>query len=132
VTKSGRNHIAQNSIRWVSAVKRPLTLSELREALTVKTGQISFPHDHLINGVERLEAWCGNLITLDEESQEVWFAHHSIKQFLFEGALPALSAPESFYFSLSAADDKVGEAFVTYLNYSDFEQRLAIIPEPSP
>jgi hypothetical protein len=105
--------------RWTGVVRRPLTLNELREALAVRPGDDSFRRDRLVNGFEHIEPWCGHLITLDEESSAVQFAHASLKRFLASGAA---AAP----FGCAPVDDDthVGETCVTYLCLSDFERQL--------
>jgi hypothetical protein len=106
--------------QWVAVSSRPMHLEELREAIAIDPGDLSFPRDRLVNQFDRLVSWCGDLVTLDEDELVVQFAHHSIKDFL-TSSNPYES---DFQFKLSNADHVVGVACITYLNFTDFERQL--------
>lgn len=114
--------LAGKIFRYVAVAKRPLALEELREAIAVEPGQTTRRVDRLINNVDRLLAWCGNLIVLDEEEQVIHFAHFTVKEYF----LSSLSPPHlnDFHFQSSKADDDVGRICVTYLNFSDLKRQV--------
>jgi hypothetical protein len=106
--------------QWVAVSTRPMNLEELREAIAIDSADASFQRDRLVNQLDRLVSWCGDLVTLDEDELVVQFAHHSIKDFLTSSG----SRQSGFLFKLSSADNIAGVACITYLNFSDFEQQL--------
>jgi ankyrin repeat protein len=110
-------------------VRRPLTLDELHEAVSVEPGQESFRHDRLANGFKaHMVSWCGNLVTVDEETRAVQFAHPTVKEYLLDhnadDTVAAPAAVNRFHFRPDDADIVVGEVCVTYLCFSDFERQL--------
>ncbi|KAJ8057801.1 hypothetical protein OCU04_008663 [Sclerotinia nivalis] len=121
---------ASSVFEWVAATKRALTLDELREALSYKPGTPYSILGKRPNGLERLTAWCENLIQLDEESQIVQFAHRSVLQhFLGQSKDSSL---ESFHIHLEQADHFIGEICVTYLNSNEFKTGLIRKPGAMP
>ncbi|KAK2065488.1 hypothetical protein LY76DRAFT_611434 [Colletotrichum caudatum] len=108
--------------------KRPLTLYELREAMSIEILQPSSEPGRLVNGIHQLPAWCENLIRVDEELKTAGFAHKTVYEFI----VGRLSGPDftSFHFSLEDADHKAGEICVTYLNFSDFVTTVTQRPQP--
>lgn len=114
--------LAGKIFRCVAVAKHPLALEKLREAIAVEPGQTTRRVDHLINNVDCLFAWCGNLIVLDEEEQVIHFAHFTVKEyFLSSLSLPLLN---NFHFQSSKANDDVGKTCVTYLNFSNFKRQV--------
>lgn len=96
------------------AAFRPLTVEQLREALSVVPGDAVWNPARLINNVYATLACCGSLIVVDEEELTVRFAHHSIRQFLvghIGGKVP------EYQFTVEQADRQMGRIIVTYLNY---------------
>jgi hypothetical protein len=134
MTQCGKADVAEKVFRWVSAVKQLLSLSEIRKAISVEPGQKSFSHERLVQGMERLPTWCGNLISVTEEGKRVRFAHHSLQLFLPARTLCRLPAimPRDYRFRLADADTDVGEICITYISFSEFQQQLATIPKPCP
>jgi ankyrin repeat protein len=121
VCQRGKASIADKVFRWTGTVRRPLTLEEMHEAIAVQPGQDSFRHDRLTNGFfENVVSWCGNLVTVDEESRAVQFAHSTVRQYLFSDD----AAPTRFRCVPDEANTHVGEVCVTYLCFSDFERQL--------
>lgn len=122
ILRRGHEMIAQNIFRWVAAAKRPSSLEELREAIAIEHGQPHSKPERLANGMNRISAWRENLIQIDEETDLLQFAHHTIKKFvLSESSERQLNG---FHFELSDADNEVGEICVTYLNFNDFKTQL--------
>ncbi len=121
VSLLGTADIAEQVFRWTGAVRRPLSLSELREALAVQPGDTSLRRDQHINGFEHMVSWCGNLVTLDEESGAVQFAHATVKQYL-----QSVAALNRFCCAPAGGDNdaRVGAVCMTYLCLSDFERQL--------
>lgn len=130
VVKVEKGAMANRVFRLVASARRPLKLDEIREAIAITPGQTFRNQDRLINDTNRLIAWCGNLIVLDEEEQVIHFTHFSVKQFfLSDAGSPSLS---NFHFRLSQANHDLGEICVTYLSFKDFKRRLIQAPKVRP
>jgi hypothetical protein len=82
----------------------------------------------MANGLEaHMVTWCGRLVIIDEETRTVvHFAHPTVKQYLRSDNAEAATraAVERFLVRRDEADTEVGEVCVTYLCFSDFDQRL--------
>lgn len=109
------------------AARRPLTLEELREALSVAPYDTEWDSARLINNIVSVLSFCGSLITVDEENLVVRFIHHSVKQYLL-GRFNTVDQP---IFSSEDANQTMGEVIVTYLSYNMFENALSttVVPE---
>ncbi|CZR42635.1 uncharacterized protein FPRO_09938 [Fusarium proliferatum ET1] len=114
--------IAKKAFMWTNATLQPLTLSQLREALSIKPGQHTLRQEDLISGIERLPAWCENLIYVEETDNTVRFSHHSIQEFLLatdpgeHGAL---------HIDPYQCDKLAGEVCITYVSLDNFQTTLA-------
>jgi ankyrin repeat protein len=120
--------VAAKTFSWVAIAKRPLTVDEIREAISIEIGQPYSIPERLVNNIDQLASWCENLIHVDEELKTVQFAHQTIYKFIIEGP----SGPEvgKFCFNLPDADHHAGEICVTYLNFNDFKRTLARRSQP--
>lgn len=108
----------------VAAAQRPLTLEELREAISVKPGEKSWDTSKMVNDMFRslLES-CGSLVIVDEERLTIHFAHQSVKQHLLSG--PMDLDMKKYHISMKEADLCMGNIIVTYLNFGIFDRELA-------
>ena len=124
IVAKGNEKIARQIFLWVSAARRPLNLDELREALAIKPCQLFFTEGQLLNRtcMNRITAWCENLVVVDEQERFVQFTHHSVKKFLTQEGLGEQTT--LFHFKLERADLEIGESCVTYLNFNDFQKQL--------
>ncbi|QPC80359.1 hypothetical protein HYE68_011111 [Fusarium pseudograminearum] len=105
--------IAQNIFRWTAAVREPLEVDQLQEALSIKVGDKVIDPRSRINGIEKLTQWCENLVRIDEEDNAVCFSHHSILEYLSKTD----SGPwKDFHIDHQEADHHVGQICLTYLN----------------
>ena len=128
VVRNRKADVARKMFRWVAAAKRPLSLMEIREAIAVEPCQPFSQQDKLVNDVDQLVPWCGNLLVLDEEEGLVQFAHHSVKDYLLSGEVPEISS-HSFNIEIQDVDHEAGEICCTYLNFSDFERQVIHVPQ---
>ena len=95
------------------AARRPLTVEEIREALSVEPGEKAWNADKLINNMQKVLDCCGSLVIIDEELWTVHFAHHSIKQHLISNAEGTNSA---FALTSRSAESALTTICITYLN----------------
>ena len=106
----------------VAAARRPLTLEELREAISIKPGHTSWNPTQMVNDVMKSLNSCGSLIVVDEELLTVQFAHSSVKQHL-ETFPEKLDIPE-YHLTIDGADSLLGEIIVSYLNIDAFQKQV--------
>ncbi|PMD45835.1 hypothetical protein L207DRAFT_453033 [Hyaloscypha variabilis F] len=127
--KSGQTNgtqYQQRMLRHITAACRPLTLDELRGALSVNVGITIWDPANIVNNITAVMACCGSLITTDEEELTVSFAHHSVVQFL-TGHIG--DSPE-YQFTLDSANTELGHIIVTYLNYGIFDTQVSRVVVP--
>jgi len=113
----------------MAAAKRPLTLNELGEALSVEPGQHCFMPERLINDDRGIVRWCHGLITLYDLDDTSQFAHSSIKDF-FCSPDTRRNIHQGFHFQQNEADRHFGEICVTYASFNDFKRQLVQPPKP--
>lgn len=106
------------------AARRPLTVNEFREALSVIPGDTDWKPARLINDICTTLGCCGSLIIIDEEELTVRFAHHSIKHFFTESQMIEPT-------SIHEADEKMGAIILTYLNYGVLDTQVSRIVAPN-
>lgn len=95
----------------IAAAQRPLTVSEIREALSVTPGAATWTAGKLINDVYSALSSCGCLVVIDEEELTVRFVHHSVLQYLFGRYEYVVGEP----LSLSSCHRTMAEITATYL-----------------
>lgn len=110
---------------FVAAAHHPLTLDELREALSVTPGDTTWNPSRLPNSILDTLACCGSLLMVDEEGMTVRFVHSSVKQFLIESG-----SQTDWVLTIDAAHRHMADVIITYLNYGVFEKQLSKRPEP--
>ena len=106
----------------VSAARRPLTLEELREAISIDPGDTKWTTAKLVNDMMKALDCCGSLVVVDEELSTVHFAHSSVKRHLENSPNP-LDIPE-YHVRPTIADTLLGRIIVTYLNLDVLQKRV--------
>ena len=106
----------------VSAARRPLNLEELREAISIEPGNITWNASKVVNDVKKSLGCCGSLVVIDEELSTVHFAHSSVKKHLetFPDAVDILE----YHIRPKVANLLLGEIVVTYLNLDVLQKQL--------
>jgi hypothetical protein len=82
---------AKQVLMWISCVLRPLTVEELRHALTVELGSDQMSMDALL-AKSRLISVCAGLVTVDQRSQIIRLIHDVRDRLASNRADPVLSA----------------------------------------
>jgi hypothetical protein len=100
--------------RIVAAARRPLTLAELREAVSLEPGETAWDPDQLVNDMPELINCCGGLLVVDEEDFTVRFLHQSVRQFLCSHLVD--ERVKEYKMDLASANLDLGIICVTYLN----------------
>jgi hypothetical protein len=108
----------------VLVAQRPLTTSEIREALSITPGDTTWAAAKLINDVYSTLTTCGCLVNVDEEELTVRLVHPSVEQFLYQNT--------SFdtMLSIDVCHRTMAAIVVTYLNYGVFETALSTFRIP--
>jgi len=114
-------------LELIIAAHRPLTTSELREALSVVPGDLVWRPEKFINDVISAFNCCGSLLIIDEEEQSVRLVHKSVEQFL----LADYTDSENRKFTIDSAKKSMTDIIVTYLSYNIFETQLSTNTLPS-
>ncbi|EMT71593.1 Vegetative incompatibility protein HET-E-1 [Fusarium odoratissimum] len=118
--KKNNKSIVQKAFTLIQGSFEPLTLDQLREALSVEIGQQTLDQDDLVSGIDRLPTWCENLICV-EESDTVHFSHHSIGKYLLT---PGSRDFGDFHLDADKCDQFMGELCVTYISLDNFQRAL--------
>ncbi|KAF4440832.1 hypothetical protein FACUT_3150 [Fusarium acutatum] len=122
IVQKRNQDVAKKAFMWTKAAPQPLTLLQLREALSIKPGQHTLRQEDLISGIERLPAWCENLLYVEETDNTVRFSHHSIQEYL----LASDSGPHgALHIDANQCDKLAGEVCITYVNLDNFQTTLA-------
>lgn len=123
--ESGKSY--QGRILQLTTVAyRPLTVGELREALSVIPGDAIWNPSKLLNDVHSALACCGCLLIVDEEESTIRFVHHSVKQFLLLNS--EISTERAF--TNDSARRTMADIVVTYLSYGVFGTEISAMRVP--
>lgn len=98
-------------LSWVFYAQRPLHMSELREAMSIRPLRETKLFSKLLIHPDSLVSSCQGLITVDEETDVVRFTHYTVYEFLQKKFLTKL---------LSFID--LAKVCLTYLTLDVFEQ----------
>ena len=111
----------------VAVARRPLTVKELQEALSVTRGDATWNRAKLLNDVYSTLACCGCLVLVEEDELTVRFVHHTVNHFL-RNNFGSHGAPEDW---VCMEENRMADTIITYLSYGVFERQLttATVPE---
>jgi hypothetical protein len=112
--------------------RRPLTVQEIREALSVSPGNTTWDPAKLLNSIYPALATCGCLITVDEEELTIRTVHPSVNQFLLRNDSAPSDDVQQIHFSLEDAQALMSSIIVTYLSYGVFGTEIAVRFPPLP
>ncbi|KAH8692138.1 hypothetical protein BGW36DRAFT_464696 [Talaromyces proteolyticus] len=124
---SSSNRYRQKIVELIISAHRPLTLSELQEALAVTPGETQWEPARLINNIRATLRCCKSLIIVDEEEETVRFAHHSIQKFFITPGDNGLTIP----INPDEARRGMGRIILTYLNYDVFAGQMTRTMPPT-
>lgn len=116
-------------LKILVAAQRPLTVDELREALSIVPADATWRPQQQINNIANALTSCGSLVTVDEEEATVRFVHQSVPQFLIQSTND--NKPSEYHFNSHQASLELGQLLVTYLSYGVFDQQLSTIMVPN-
>jgi hypothetical protein len=114
-------------VKLVVAAEEPLTLDELRVALSVVPGNLDWHSSRLPKDGSSIVSICGGgLLEIDEEDFKVRFIHHSAFRHITTPATTTDPSTSEFHTTLEDAEHYMGSVCVTYLNFAIFDSRLTV------
>ncbi|KAF2803796.1 uncharacterized protein BDZ99DRAFT_163042 [Mytilinidion resinicola] len=113
---------AKKAFQWVIYSKRPLTIGELEEAVSISINQKSWQSPSSILDIPRLARLCGNLVNCDEANRTVSLAHHTVESFLL--GCSGRREVASFAIEETKAEQYMADICLTYLSFTDFHKAL--------
>src|SRR5438876_2266223 len=110
--------LARKAFQWVICARRPITITELEEAITITKDQKSWQTPSIKLSPPRLCRICGNLVNFDESEGTITLAHHTVLSFL----LCCSDVPSVANFNIKGceAERYLAEICITYLGFVDF------------
>jgi ankyrin repeat protein len=108
---------------WLVHSKRPLTLRELSEAVSIDFRQTWLDFSAIPTDPEDIFRFCGGLVTLSghDDEETVNLSHFSIKEFLLSSRIKETEVSEFYAGSSNALFDIAG-ACLTYIMLDDFDE----------
>lgn len=117
IKSANRSKAAIKTLQFCGVSRRPLTLEEFQELLSVAPEQTCLNRGGMPNNMESLISDCNGLVFVDEEERTVHYVHHSFRNHLFT------NPPEDMFIEANL-DDTLGILCLTYLNFSNFKSHL--------
>ncbi|KAJ3540937.1 hypothetical protein NM208_g4831 [Fusarium decemcellulare] len=127
IAKEKHSVAARAIFQWTDAVRVPLTVFQLNEALSIEVGQKVWNPTSRYNDIEKLTLWCQNLVHIEKEDNTVRFSHHSIRDFL---SSPGSGSLGTFHFTHAESDHHVGQICLTYLNITNVNTSIPLDNQP--
>ena len=121
ITGEHMHALVYRMLQWIAVSRRPLTVHELGESVGFPIKSLSWQPEMIIAGVPRLIRACGGLVQLDENSQTVQFAHHTVRQYISSTTPESMRIPLQLKFTERQANNLVGVFCMAYLHISGFE-----------
>lgn len=117
----------RETLELVFTAHRPLSVDEIREALSVTPGDAVWGAANQINDISGALKCCSAPLTIDEEEATVRFMHHSVKQFLQKdfGVTNDELRPSNYGKFSDQADSFMGSVIMTYLSYGIFGSEIS-------
>ena len=119
--KSERQQVLiRNIFDWTLCARRPLTLEELRKAVSIKPNDLSLDRSKIAAETDgkRFVQCCENLIQYSHNEGEITITHNTVAQFL-----------EKYVLTRRLSEVYVGDICTTYLNFPDFESQVILAHE---
>ena len=114
---------ARKAFQWIAFARRPLTISEIEEAITITIDQKSWEAPSIKLTISRLCKICANLVDFDKSKGTISLAHHTVFDFLFRSSEAASMA--DFCTTDLETHCYLAEICITYLGFVDFRKSLA-------
>ncbi|KAF5254912.1 hypothetical protein FANTH_408 [Fusarium anthophilum] len=73
--------VAKDVLAWLTFVKRPLTIEELRTAVIIQEADLDIDEDSLMD-IEDMVSVCAGLVAVDEQNGKVNLIHYTTEEYL--------------------------------------------------
>jgi hypothetical protein len=113
---------ARKAFQWIAFARRPLTISEIEEAITITIDQKSWKAPPIKLTLARLCKICANLVDFDKSKGTISLAHHTVFDFLFRSSEVASMA--DFCTTDLETHCYLAKICITYLEFVDFRKSL--------
>ncbi|KAF3933717.1 hypothetical protein ABW19_dt0203989 [Dactylella cylindrospora] len=129
---------ALKAFKWISGSRRPLTLSELREAVSIRRGDIYHQQIQIRRNPDpfRIIHNCCNFVILNEGDNTVQYAHSTVAKYLeTKFLLQNISfgdAGQGSYSDIHDTGESVFELCLVYLQLRDFETQVTTLKPKYP
>jgi hypothetical protein len=128
----GKRKLHQDRLlRLITSARLPLTLDEMRDALSVTPGHTDWTNRNIINDIYSTLTTCGCLIQVDEEESTIRFVHPSVKEFFLRPRLQGTAhddlrlMEESAGVTMEECHETMSNIIMTYLSYGVFDTRIS-------
>jgi len=111
--------------QWIICARRPLHVDELREGIAFTIDDEFFDREKLPTDMPRLVRGCGNLVIIDEDTENVHLAHYTVQQYILLEEATCGNPCQSYRFTRNEANNMIGETCIAYLSFSDFETQMS-------
>ncbi|CVL06697.1 uncharacterized protein FMAN_11824 [Fusarium mangiferae] len=108
-----RASVAKDVLAWLTFVKRPLTIEELRTAVIIQETDLHIDDDSLMS-IEDMVSACAGLVAVDEQNDSVTLIHYTTEEYL-KRVLP------TWRNSQLDADAMIATSCLTYLLFPIFD-----------
>lgn len=126
MNKRNQSSAALKVLQHCGVSKRPFTLAELEELLSILPGQKSLDQAGMPNDMYAVISDCCGLAFVDEEEETVHYVHVSLRNHLF-----AQDSLEKNQFVKADLDRDLGVLCMTYLSFNDFKRHLERVSKGS-
>ncbi|KAB8291562.1 hypothetical protein EYC80_006363 [Monilinia laxa] len=118
-----RREYVKRMFDWIISSRRPLKADEIREAIAFTINDTFWDAAKIPNDLHRLVRSCGNLVVIDEDTEEVQLAHYTVEQYLLHTQNSALSY---FHTTRENSNCELGKVCIAYLSFTDFETQITM------
>ncbi|KAL7960031.1 hypothetical protein V8C34DRAFT_94821 [Trichoderma compactum] len=105
--------LAKRILTWITHAKRPLSITEMRHALSVREHMTVFDTDYMPD-VKDVKSVCAGLVTTDEESEIIRLVHYTAQEFFQK-------TQEKWF---PEAEASITKTCVTYLSFNTFDNGI--------
>ena len=109
--------LVQRTLRWLVVARGGLTISALKEALSIQEGIPRLDNDAITHEYD-IQRSCGSLVRKSASGQELELAHFTVKEFLLE--IDRDSRYAVYRVDVEGSEVELGKVCLTYLTLQDF------------
>ena len=111
---------ALKMLQYCGVLKRPLTISESQELLSLEPNQDTFNVEAVPTDMGRVISDCCGLLFVNDDKETVHYIHASVRRYLFTTSHLAREV-----FKEPSLDWSLGQLCLTYLNLSSFKHQVS-------